>query len=196
TTTAPGQNGTWTFTGTTGQRVYFNFTGGTYGSINYATVSIKKPDGTVLIDSTRCGTSCAFNTTTLPADGTYTITLNPDAHYTGALTAQLYDVPADATAEMTINGEAQRVTTTTPGQNATLTFAGTAGQTVTINLTSNTFGSTPFAVRGPDGATLASSLGSGNVTFSNLTLPADGTYTVFVNPDRTAIGGVSGMVTA
>jgi hypothetical protein len=38
-----------------------------------------------------CGTSCAYDTTVLPVDGTYRIVLNPVNAYVGALTAQIYE---------------------------------------------------------------------------------------------------------
>jgi hypothetical protein len=41
---------------------------------------------------------------------------------------------------LTLNGATVPVTLAAPGQNATLTFSGTAGQSVTVRVTSNTIG--------------------------------------------------------
>ena len=50
-------------------------TGGTFGSTN-AAVKVTKPDGSQLtVGTTYCGTSCIFDTTTLPVDGTYKLTV-------------------------------------------------------------------------------------------------------------------------
>nr|WP_157554172.1 VWD domain-containing protein [Herbidospora sakaeratensis] len=192
---SPGQDGVWTFTGTADQRVFFAFTGGTFGSTG-AKVLVRRPDGTILKDDQYCGTSCLWDTTVLPATGAYTILLDGQSAATGSMTVRVTEVPADATAALTVNGPAASVTTTAPGQNATLTFAGTQAQVVTIRLTGNTFGQTAFTVRKPDGTTLASSTtSSATPTFTNLTLPATGTYVVHADPRNAAIGSVSGTVT-
>src|SRR6266542_2416735 len=188
-TTVPGQNLAVTFTGTAGQRVFFKFTNNTFGCC-LSTV-VRKPDGSTLV-STSISSADSIDTTTVPVDGTYTVYFNPSGSPVGSVTTQLFDVPADATATATIGGPAVTVSTTTPGQNAAVTFAGTAGQVVTVNLTGNTFGSTNFAVRKPDGTNLASTTtSSGSYTFSSLSLATTGTYTVYANPSGSAFGQVT-----
>jgi len=71
----------------------------------------------------------------LPVTGTYSINIDPADSSTGQITLTLYDVPADPTASITIGGSPVTVTTTTPGQNAKLTFSGTAGQRVNLQMT-------------------------------------------------------------
>ncbi|WP_440068100.1 VWD domain-containing protein [Streptosporangium sp. OZ121] len=193
---SPGQDGMWKFPATANKRVYLRFTGGTFSSLFDAKVSLKNPDGSILKSNQACGTSCQWETTVLPVDGTYTILLDGQETSVGALTMTLTEVPADVTTALTVNGGSRPVTTTGPGQNASFTFSGTAGQTVTVTLTGNTYGYTSFVIRKPDGTTLTSNGSSAaSYSFSNLALPATGTYTIFVDPPDTAIGTISGAVT-
>ncbi|MFF5243863.1 pre-peptidase C-terminal domain-containing protein, partial [Streptosporangium sp. NPDC000095] len=193
---SPGQDGMWKFTGAANKKVYLRFTGGTFGDLYDAKVSLKKPDGSILKSDQFCGTSCQWDTTVLPVDGTYTILLDGQAAAVGALTVAVTEVPADVTTALTVNGGSRPVTTTSPGQNASFTFSGTAGQTVTVTLTGNAYGSTSFIVRKPDGTTLTSkSTSSASVSFPSLALPTAGTYTIFVDPSGPAIGTISGAVT-
>jgi hypothetical protein len=84
---AVGQNGTWSFAAAAGQRVYFQFTGGTFGSLLNAWVTIRRPDGTSLASSTvasstLCGVNCSFDTLTLPATGTMTLAVGQNGAWT------------------------------------------------------------------------------------------------------------------
>jgi len=179
----PGQNATLTFSGTSGQRISLRMTAVTF---TRAYVSIKKPDGSTLVAPTFVGTAGAFiDTQTLGATGTYTILVNPDIQFTGAMTLTLYDVPADASGSLTIGGSAVTVTITTPGQNGSLTFSGTASQQVTVHVTSNTLGFVTVALKKPDGTQLtALSTSVANFNLTTQTLPTTGTYTVTINPDQ------------
>ncbi|MFG3685498.1 RHS repeat-associated core domain-containing protein [Micromonospora sp. NPDC047740] len=196
TTTGPGQNAVLSFAGSAGQRISVQGSGGTYGTYN-ASAIVRKPDGSNLTGSAYCGATCFFDVTTLPVTGTYTILLNPDSMYTGSVTLQVHEVPADATAAATPGGPAVTLTTTVPGQNAALTFPGTAGQVVTVVMTAGTFGryNASAIIRKPDGSNLGSSAYCGDTcTFTSVTLPATGTYTVFVDPSSTTIGALTGEV--
>ncbi|WP_326557257.1 RHS repeat-associated core domain-containing protein [Micromonospora sp. NBC_01796] len=196
TTTVPGQNGVLSFTGTAGQRISVQGTAGTYGTYN-ATAVVRKPDGTNLGSSAYCGATCFFDATTLPVAGTYTILLNPETTYTGAVALQVHAVPADATSATTPGGPATILTTTVPGQNAALTFPGTAGQAVTVAMTAGTYSqyNATAIIRKPDGTNLGSSVYcGGSCTFTSVTLPTAGTYTVFVDPSTSTVGRVTGEV--
>jgi hypothetical protein len=86
---SPGQNGVWSFTGTAGQAVKFEFTGGTFGSVTNAKIEVRKPDKSVLTSWNFCGTSCSSSSMALPVAGIYTITLIPAGIATGSMTATL-----------------------------------------------------------------------------------------------------------
>ncbi|MEU8261967.1 pre-peptidase C-terminal domain-containing protein [Micromonospora sp. NPDC048999] len=196
TTTVPGQNAVLSFAGTAGQRISVEGRGGTYGTYN-ATANVRKPDGSNLTSNAYCGATCFIDVTTLPVTGTYTVFLNPDAAYLGAVTLQVYDVPADATASTTPGGPAVTLTTTVPGQNAALTFPGTAGQVVTVVMSAGTYTryNATVVIRKPDGSNLGSSVYCGDTcTFTSVTLPVTGTYTVFIDPASTSIGALTGEV--
>jgi hypothetical protein len=159
-------------------------------------LAVLKPDGTTLV--TQSGGADAFIEAVLPVSGTYTVLIDPYKHHTGSGTVQLYNV-ADVSGSIRIDGPAVQVTTTKPGQRATLTFSGTAGQR--INALATRVSSTgplfwPFAILKPDATTLSSvTVGSGSASVGPITLPATGTYTVVVDPHATSTGTASVVLT-
>lgn len=186
-TTTLGQNANYTFSGTANQRVFLKITSVslTGGSPNWATVNIKKPDGTTLVTTT-VSSSGQIDTQTLPVTGTYTVQDDPLNTSAGSMTLALYDVPADVSGTITPGGSAVSVTTTTPGQNASYTFTGTANQRVSLNTTSVSFTGNSWvtiSIKKPDGSTLAVTTVDSNGGFIDVkTLPVNGTYKVFVDP--------------
>ena len=196
----PGQNAIVSFPGTAGQRVYFGFSGGTFGSSSNAKASVRRPDGTTLLAPVNCGSSCSFDTTTLAVTGTYTVLVDPQSFSIGSLAVQLYEVPADATASVTAGGAPVTMTTTAPGQNAAATFTGVTGQRVFFDFTAGTFGSSSnatVAVRKPDGTALVSAANCGSsCVFDTRTLPADGTYTIYLDPTGTLVGSLTVQLSA
>jgi large repetitive protein len=73
-----------------------------------------------------------------------------------------------------------------------VTFAGAAGQVVTVNLTGNTVSTLAVTLRKPDGTTLTSTtLFSASGSLSQVKLPAAGTYTVYLNPSTAMAGQVA-----
>ncbi len=109
----------------------------------------------------------------------------------------------DAVATTTIGGDPIKVTTTVPGQNAKVTFEGTAGRHVSVKL--DGMGSTPVRLLKPDGTELkAGGTGYwGDLWWEDLTLPDAGTYTLAWDPHNihtgtmtVTIGAVSGTSSA
>jgi IPT/TIG domain len=194
----PGQNGTLTFSGTSGQRISLKGTNGLTGYVLGCDVNVKilKPDATVLAANTCMEGSGFIDTQTLPSTGTYTIVVDPVNHAVGNVTLTLYTVPADTTGTVTIGGSAVGVTLSTPGQNGTLTFSGTASQQVTVRMTSNTYGWVTVRLKKPDGSVLTSLLGFGSFNLSTQTLPTTGTYTIEVDPSAAATGSINVAVTS
>ena len=195
TTTVPGQNGSLTFSGTAGQVISLNTSQNTIGCYK---LGIKNPDGTNLYGpSGQCGTPFV-DPVTLPATGTYTITLGHSGAGTGSLTFQLYSVPPDATGTITIGGPAVTLTTTVPGQNGSLTFSGTSGQRVSVTTSQDTFNSCfSLAVVKPDGTNLYGPAGACSAGgFGPLTLPASGTYTIRLIHNGSATGSLTFTLTS
>src|SRR5439155_1014282 len=182
TVTTPGQNASLTFGATAGQRLSFKFGAVAGGAWK---VSVANPDATTLVSSLTVGMSGAFvDTKTLAQTGTYTISLNPQSSATGTMTVTAYGGPADATGTITPGGAPVSATVTTPGQNASLTFAGTAGQRISLKLGNVTIGSsaisgTSVSILNPDATALASVVvGTSGGFLDTKTLPQTGTYTI------------------
>ena len=201
TTTVPGQNARPTFSGTAGQRISLRMSSVTIGTSTCCSVrvSILNPDGTTLVAPTLLGTTGGFiDVQTLGATGTYTIFVDPQSSDIGSMTLTLNDVPADITGTITPGGAPVTVTTTVSGQNASLTFSGTASQRISLLMNNVTIGtSTCCSVRvsilKPDGTALITPtlLGTTGAFFDVQTLPATGTYTIFVDPQGTDVGSMT-----
>src|SRR5215211_692790 len=199
TTTAPGQNGALTFTGVAGQRVSLKLSGVTIGSSTCcsAKVSLLKPDASALVGGTLFGTTGGFvDTKVLPVNGTYTVVLDPQGLETGSAPATLYDVPPDVRGSLTVGDPSVNVSLGTPGQNATLTFSGTAGQRVTVRASNVTIGTSTcctfvLSIKRPDGVVIGSTLFGTNGGGLSATLPATGSYSVLMDPQAAASGGAT-----
>jgi predicted small integral membrane protein len=197
TTSTPEQKGVVTFSAAQGQRISLSLSNSTYpacaSGFNGIAIALLNPDGTTLESGSCLQTGAYFDTAVLPVTGTYSIRINP-ASYTGSATLTLYNVPPDITGNMTLGapgtGSTATVTTSTPGQKAVLTFAGTQGQQVSLSLTGSTypgctawFNGIAIAILNPDGTTLDSgNCLTAGASFNTAILPATGTYTIKINP--------------
>lgn len=192
------ENALITFTGTANQRVSLALSG---VSIWMGWVSIRKPDGSDLVWPTVFFSGGKFiDAVTLPTTGAYTIFVDPYGSYSGSVTLQLFDVPPDAGGSIVAGGAAVTATTGTPGQDARLTFSGTAGQRVSVKTSGSnmTAQGAYVSLLKPDGSTLTSSYpnlvtNSAMRFLDTVTLPATGTYTVLLDFYEHATG--SGTVT-
>jgi hypothetical protein len=200
-TAAADENVNVAFSGSEGQRIALKMTGVSIGTSSCCStlVSIRNPNGTSLLSPSYVGTSGAFmDTKTLPATGDYLILVDPQGAASGSMTLTLYDVPSDSTAAIERGGPPVTVTTTTPGENAKLTFDGAAGERVALELSGVTIGpssccSTKVSIAKPDGTALVSptSLGTSGGFIDAKTLPAAGTYTILVDPQSNATGSMT-----
>ena len=195
TMSASGDDAAVTFDGTAGQRVSLKLSNVTIGSSGCCStkVSILKPDGTTLIAPTNVGTSGGFiDAATLPASGSYTILVDPQGTATGSITLTLYDVLPDVTSAIVVGGAGVTVTTTTPGQNAKLTFNGTAAQRVSLKV-APVCCSTKVSILKPDGTTLVAptTIGTSGGLVEPATLPVTGNYTIVVDPQSSAVGSAT-----
>jgi hypothetical protein len=197
TTTAPGQNMSLTFSGMAGQRVSLlaqpnsAIAGGCY------TVNLTEPDGKTQLYSTfQCAPSTFSGVLVLPTTGTYSIYLKPSGPAVGSASFTLYSVPPDASGTIIPGGSAVSLTTTAPGQNMSLTFAGTASQRVSLLTQPNNAiagGCYTVNLTEPDGKTqLYSTFQCASSTFSEvLVLPTTGTYLIYLKPSGPAVGSAS-----
>lgn len=188
TITTPGQRARYTFTGTAGQWVNLGLSSLTIAS---SSVSLLKPDGTSLVTTTiGTGGGSLDPTTALPTTGTYTIIVDPVGSYTGSITLTLSSALIGS---ITLDGASVPVSLTRIGQTARYTFTGTAGQWVSLGLTSVTVSSGNVTLLKPDGTSLATtSVGTGGGGLEPpTTLPATGTYTIVVDPTGINTGSIT-----
>jgi hypothetical protein len=157
---------------------------------------ILNPNGTVLAADACMEMSGFIDTKTLPTTGTYTIVVDPVKWAIGAVTLTLYDVPAEAMGTVTIGGSPVAVPLS-QGQNGTLTFTATAGQQVTVRMTSNTIGWTTIKLLKPDGTLVTQSMAPwASFNLTTMTLATGGTYTIVVDPRDGNAGTISVAVTS
>lgn len=84
------------------------------------------------------------------------------------------------------------VVTRASGQNARLTFSGTASQRVSVKSSSSTISLATLSILRPDGSTLSlNTIGAGAGFLDAATLPATGTHTLFLDPWGANTGSVT-----
>ena len=181
-----GDTGEFTFAGTTGENVYLREAGHTLGDLS--DVTIWSPSGLQVKDFSLFQD---LDRTQLLETGTYRIDIVPANSGTGSVSMQLYDVPADASASATIGGDPATVTTTTPGQNATISFDGTQGHSIYLHEVSQTLDPTSsVTLYQPNSNTAWKSF----ALFQDLDrtqLPQSGTYRVVID----GVGATTGSAT-
>lgn len=200
TTTVPGQKADLTFAGTQGQQISL-MASGIAMSIYTANVIVFKPDGSTLASTGNTPSFGFIDLTTLPATGTYTIRFDPTLQAIGSGTLTLFNVPPDVPGAITPGGAPVSVNTTVPGQRASLTFAGTQGQRVSLAISGVAMtGANPsysdyatISILKPDSSTLGSVTASSSAFINTLSLPVTGSYTVRFDPANTTVG--SGTLT-
>lgn len=191
----PGQNAILTFTGLNGQRICLQ---GTQDISTLIGTNVKLfapgayPNGVPLAPAQ---TDTFFlDVTTLPANGTYTILIDPQFNKTRALTLNLYDVPPDIADTLSLGAAAKTVAIPSVGQVANLTFSVPGNQQVTIHLRNLAIGN--FA----DPSTLTLSTQGGTQVFtqtinsnSDYDIPrtlSAGTYVLKIDPQKAATGSL------
>ena len=123
----------------------------------------------------------------LPVTGTYTIFFDPLATYTGSFTIT---VSSELEGTIVPQGSAVPVAITRAGQNARYTFSGTAGQSVSLQLSNVTIRSGYASILKPDGSPLGQPISfayAGAVGDAQV-LPTSGTYAVLIDPELSYTG--------
>jgi YD repeat-containing protein len=189
-TTEPGETAVRTFTSAAGERLTMTVSGNTF--TDGVDITVRGPTGSVIV-SQFVDTPDAFRDVfTLPAAGSHTIQIDPRDQQVGSLTFLLAAVPENS--GTTGIGTSTSVTTTVAGENATRTFAATAGQRLTLSVSDNTFNAegVDITVRQPSGSSVMSLFVSGPTGFRDVfTLPVTGTYTVEIDPRAQQVGSLT-----
>lgn len=187
----PGQNGYLTFAGTQGQKVALQTTG---ASSTFGCCGLKwglyGPTGSRLGNASG---NAYLDAMTLPTTGTYQVRFDPADTKTGSVTVAGYLLQTDADlGTLTLDGTGKTVTINNAGQNGYLSFTGTAGQKVALQATnaSATFGrKVTWGMYTSAGTRLGSA--TGNAYLNPVTLPANGTYQVRIDPADTRTGSIT-----
>jgi RHS repeat-associated protein len=171
----PGEVDVWSFSGTAGQRLFFQALAGSSTALHWF---LTDPRGTVLFSSDFTN----HDTVVLSATGQYFLTVDARSGQTGPYQFHVSNVPAPTPVAITI-GQVVSGSLGVPGQQDRYTFTGTAGQRVFFDVLASNGGLLRFTVQGPDGTAL---LVANNQNQNNrLTLPVNGTYTVVVSHGST-----------
>jgi RHS repeat-associated protein len=179
--TRAGQDIQLTFTGV--QSTILNLAINSTGSAN-GMAYLSKPDGSQWTTVSVNGLS-NLDLSPLPADGVYTLRLNPNSNGTGTYTVTL---STPVTGTLAVNGATLTQTITRPGQDVRLTFSGDQGQV--LNLAVNSTGATNanVTVYKPDGAQFDSGSATGQGNLDMVALPVAGSYTIVINPVSSGLG--------
>jgi RHS repeat-associated protein len=189
--TSGGQVQTYTFNNASQpQNVSLQVTSSTLAA---ASLVVKDPNGTTVKSSGTFGSSYFSDTFTLTATGQYSIVITAGATSTGSMNVQLFAV-SDVIGTLPGDGTWKTITITTPGQNANLTFEGTAGNSAFLRLenegNNNVCGWTALNFQMPSGQWLFhNEVGNpaphweyeGNI--DRFVLPESGTYKFVFDPD-------------
>jgi hypothetical protein len=164
------------------------------GSGPPGTVYVRNADGS-LVASAPIGAAASFIEPWTFARG-QTIQTERAGTERGNVTVTLFDVPPDVERSTTIGGPGVKMTTEQPGQNAVLTFSGTASRQVAVTVTGNTMNSVTVRLLGPDQRVIAATTSSAAIfALPAVTLPSTGVHAVIVDPIGTAVGTLNVAVT-
>jgi hypothetical protein len=189
-----GQNARLTFAASATQRISIAAGAGTTSG----TLRLLNPDGTTLTTKPFSATGAFIDAVTVGQTGTYTLVVDFAASQVGQVAATAWAVPANVNGGALVSGGAAlRVTTSIPGQNASVTFSGSAQDIVVLSLTSVTEGTSSccgvkVTITAPGGsAVILPKLVGTNGAAITIQLPADGTYTVGLDPQGAVVGGAT-----
>jgi YD repeat-containing protein len=193
TTTVPGENDIVTFSGTAGQTI--SITGSTsFSNEGFGTVILSAPDSSLVATYDAYNGSFFADATTLPLTGTYQLYFDPLYGSVGSLTLDILAVPPNPILPASVDGGAVTIVTTVPGENASVTFTGTAGEELTLDvLNGYTETGASAVLYAPDGSFVDSfaidpSIDNTSSYFQTALLPASGTYTLIWDPTGAGIG--------
>ncbi len=185
----PGSVARYQFAGRGGERVYLEVTNSDLPD-QCAPLQLRGPSGTVMM------TGCVINGhgdlegTVLPADGTYTVIVDPNDRAIGSVHMRLFSA-RDQMGTISLNGPTVTNTISQPGAYSAYRFDGTAGMTITVEATDSTLPDecSPLGLLDPAGKEIYSGcVINGTGDMENVTLPVSGSYLIVVDPAGSGIG--------
>ncbi|MBO4160589.1 VWD domain-containing protein [Micromonospora antibiotica] len=188
----PGGRARYRFTGVAGQRVFVEVPESTLPD-QCSPLELHDPDGQRLSSGCVVNGTGDIDGTVLPADGTYTVLVDPVDRTVGAVALRLF-VAGDRFDPIALDGPPVVATVDRPGAVLGYRFTGTAGTSVTVTATDATLPDqcSPLELRDPDGVPVGTGCvvnGAGGIDAT--VLPATGVYTVVVDPSGAATGTVT-----
>ena len=203
TTVIAGQDVRLSFTAAAAQHISVTATNVTNPSATMAVVSAGSVLAGSLINNNPAGQTF-FVDTQLPQAGTYQVWIKHSSAGIGSEKLQIVGVPNDFTGTLAVpaagkTGAATKIPATgtlSAGQNAKLTFQGTAGQKLSFNVLNSTIGTSSTScgvtIYDPNqNGVAAGNCGAGTAFINTLTLAATGTYTLYIDPQGSTTGSMS-----
>jgi hypothetical protein len=187
-----------TFTGSASQIAYVQVTATTLP--NGCSLSLTAPNGKVVALGCISNGTGDIDGTKLPVTGTYKVTVSAGSTVTGTITLRVI-LSTDSSAPITVNGPSATATVTAAGQRVYLTFHGTAGEKVFVDILAGTVAPSCGNVSlqaypgGLDyGLGCTGQDGTGYI--DTTTLPTDGLYAVVLDPPLDHLGSITVKVTS
>jgi hypothetical protein len=195
TVTTPGSIAKTTIIGHKGERVLVDITSTTLPN-QCGTLTLRGADDNILAEGcTKVGTS--IQGAALPVDGPYTIYISPTGGATGSASLRIV-TSDDQVQSTTIDGPATTASTAVAGQQSSVGFTASSGQTVFVAASGATLpGGCTLSLVAPDGGVLQLGCLSGGTGYiDRTTLAATGTYHVVVDPQDDGTGNVTLKITS
>jgi len=190
--TTPGQNARYSVEVKAGQSISVKTSSASFDQTARYYVEWLNPEGSVIASEFWNGkTGSGFwGRREFTSPGTYTLKVNPEGSMTGSVALTLWDA-TDTTGSITPSAEGGSGTYTVdvPGQRNVISFAGTAGQSVSVVPSGATF-SGLINIFKPSGSELPGSQRILTAMDGPLTLPETGTYTIRLTGSGEATGSV------
>ena len=183
TVSRPGETVDYQVDGTAGQRLYIQVLASTLRD-GCGILNLRAPDHTTLASGCVIGGKGQIDGTILPTTGMYTVSLHAFDNGTGQARLRLV-FSSDVHGTLTPGGSPTTVTIAAAGQVAELTFTGSAGQRVFVDVPDTSLPDQcgVLVLRGPDHATAGAGCVIGAKGYLDGTpLPVTGTYTLTVDP--------------
>jgi YD repeat-containing protein len=191
-----GQNASLTFSGTTGEKLSFNFTSTIGSNAGSCLGTLYDPTGAIVFNGAYgwCGAGVTYiDTTTLALTGTYKLYLDPQGTATGRMSVSINNDQDVTTPIISIGGSAVTATTSVAGQDVRLSFTPTPSQPQIAVLATNV--TNPYAYLNlvtPSGSTQASTPIQNNPGYTFLIdtqqLSTGQQYQLWVQHYQTGIG--------
>jgi hypothetical protein len=188
-TSEPGQDAYFQFSGTAGENIGIAITGLTVNTSNSANILVIEPNGSTLLLNTIIYGSHGNNFTllNLPVTGTYSIEISP----ANAQQTMSFNLALSQPVTGSLSPSTPQSVNLTAGQYSWLGFTATAGETLAINessiATMPASQNVQLTVYNAGGASIGS-VGSGSASTATLNLPnlAAGTYYLMASPTYAA----------